>query len=107
MPNQKYRCEEACEHLVFEAGGTRKPVISYFSGITVRVCFEDAERRLYAAFGGCEAVFDCKGSLLEGDFPEKQQKYVAVWADMRREELAVMWYMMQEVGEYFKVRGLS
>jgi len=108
MPNQKYRCEEASrDMLLFAARDDRKPVISYFSGITIRVCFDDTQRRLYAAFGESEAVFDCKGSLLEGEFPAMQQKYVAVWADLRHDDLAVLWYMMQSVGEYFKIRGLN
>ena len=108
MPNQKYRSEAAREDLLlFAAGDTRKPVISYFSGITLRVRFGDAQQRIYAEYGENVAAFDFRGNLLEGSLPEKQRMYVAVWADLRRGELAVLRQMMETVGEYFKIRGLD
>jgi len=42
-----------------------------------------------------------------GQFPEKQQKYVEVWADIRRNDLDILWKLMQAEDAYFKIKGLD
>ena len=43
--------------------------------------------------------------MIAGNFPPKQTKYIVAWADIHREELAVLWEIMQNDEEYFKIRG--
>ena len=87
------------------------PVISHFYGIIVRMYFKDAEQHhkphFHARYGGDEASFDFDGNLLAGEFPAKQQKYIAVWADIHRDELSVLWDLMQTEEEYFRIKGLD
>jgi len=106
MPNQKQPPEEKYLDLTPQTPGTRTPLISYFAGIFIRMRF-GGEQRLYAEYGGDTATFDFGGNMLEGKFPEKQQKYVAVWADIRHTDLTVLWKIMQTEDAYFTIRGLD
>lgn len=45
--------------------------------------------------------------MIAGNFPPKQTKYIVAWADIHREELAVLWEIMQNDEEYFKIRGVG
>ena len=105
MPNQKYHPEEKYIEMSPQTPGTRTPVISYFAGIFIRVRF--GEQKLHAEYNKDKAVFDFEGNLLEGSFPDKQQKYIAVWADLRSTELTVLWKIMQSEDAYFTIKGLE
>ena len=87
------------------------PVISSFYGIVIRMYFNDAEQHhtpyFHAKYAGAEASFDLDGNMLSGEFPPKQAKYVAVWADIHRQELLALWDVMQTDEEYFKIKGLD
>ena len=45
----------------------------------------------HASYQGYEAVFDMEGNLVEGKMPKKQCRYIEVWADIHKEELAANW----------------
>ena len=107
MPNQKYSPEVRCIERLPESPGTPTPLITYFYGIFIRMGYREQEQRLYAAYGGETATFDFEGNLLEGQFPEKQRKYVEVWADIRRGDLVTLWKLMQREDAYFKIKGLD
>jgi len=106
MPNQKYHPEHKYLDFSPKTPGERMPLISYFHGIFIRMRFGD-EQRLYAEYGRGKAVFDFEGNLLEGEFPAKQQKYVAVWADIRHIELTVLCEVMRTEDAYFTIRGVD
>jgi hypothetical protein len=61
----------------------------------------------HAKYSEYEASFDLNGDMLVGNFPPNKAKYVAVWADIHQEELALLWEIMQTDGEYFKIKGLE
>ena len=107
MPNQKYYPQEL--YLATEPGkpGNREPLVSYFAGIFVRVHLGDEQPRLHVKYSKEMAVFDFEGKLLEGGLPEKQQKYIAVWADLRYTELMVLWEIMQREDTHIYIRGLD
>ena len=107
MPNQKYHPEEKYLEMSPQTPGNRTPLISYFHGIFIRMHLGEEQQRLHAEYGKDKAVFDFQGNLLEGSFPELQQKYVAVWADMRHTELTVLWKIMRTQDAYFTIRGLD
>jgi hypothetical protein len=106
MPNQKYPPEEKCIDMLPKTPGSRTPLISYFHGIFIRMRF-GGEQRLHAEYGEDKAAFDFDGNILEGTFPAKQRMYVAVWADLRRTELIVLWELMRTEEAYFNIRGLD
>ena len=87
--------------------GNPAPLISYFQDIFIRVRYGDTVQRLYAEYDENTATFDSAGSLLEGEFPEKQQLYIKVWADIRRHDLMVLRKLMQREDAYFKIKGLD
>jgi len=107
MPNQKQPPEEKYFELTPKTPGGGTPLISYFAGIFIRMRLGDEEQRLHAEYGKDRACFDFEGNLLEGEFPEKQQKYVAVWADIRQVELHTLWKIMRTEDAYFNIRGLD
>jgi len=87
------------------------PVISDFYGIVIRMYFNDTEQHhephFHAKYAGAEASFDLEGNLLAGEFPVKQQKYIAVWADIHGNELLALWNLMRTDEKYFKIKGLD
>ena len=106
MPNQKYHPESKYLSMQPEPPNNPTPLISYFSGIFIRVHYGDPQH-LHIAYGEDTATFDFDGHLLAGQFPEKQQKYIEVWADLRRTELTVLQKLMHTEDAYFKIRGLD
>ena len=107
MPNQKQPPEDKRLEYLPEPASSSQPLITYFHGIFIRMRCRDEQQRLYVQYGGDTATFDFEGNLLEGEFPSKQQKYVEVWADIRRQDLRVLWELMRREDAYFKIRGLE
>jgi len=107
MPNQKYPPVETCREQLPDTPGNRMPLISYFAGIFIRMEYGDAERRLHAEYAEDKAVFGFDGKLLAGEFPAKQQMYVAVWADIRGNDLNTLWELMNREDSHFKLKGLD
>jgi len=107
MPNQHYPPDPLRRAMVPEAAGNPSPVISYFHGIFIRMRLDDTRPCFHAAYGESTAVFDLGGNILEGEFPEKQRMYAAVWADIHRAELGVLWDLMRRESAYFTIRGLN
>ena len=107
MPNQKYYPEEKYIEMSPQTPGSRTPLISYFHGIFIRMRLGDEQQHLHAEYGKDTATFDFEGNILEGEFPDKQQKYVAVWADIRRVDLHTLWKIMRTQDAYFNIRGLD
>jgi len=87
------------------------PVISHFYGIIIRMYFKDSEQHhkphFHAKYGGDEASFDLDGNLIAGEFPAKEKKLVVAWAVIHRDDLAVLWDLMQTEEEFFKIKGLD
>ena len=87
------------------------PVISQFFGIIVRMYFNDDEQHhtphFHVKYGEYEATFDIDGTLLAGQFPNRQTKYVVAWADIHKDELAALWDIMQTEDQFFKIKGLE
>jgi len=107
MPNQKYPPESQRSAMLPEPPGTPAPLISYFSGIFIRIRYGDPQQRLYAEYADDTAVFDSEGNLLEGHLPDMQKKYIEVWADLRRHDLMVLRKLMKTEDAYFKIKGLD
>ena len=87
------------------------PIISAFYGIAIQMYFDDSTQphtpHFHALYGGTEAVFDLDGNVIARSFPKRQTRFVAVWADIHREELLTLWEVVQRTGDYFKIKGLD
>ena len=69
------------------------PVVSMFFGIIIRM-YNNGEHNpphFHASYQGCNAVFNMDGDLVEGDMPKRQQKLIAAWAELHRDELLANW----------------
>ena len=60
----------------------------------------------HAYYGESEGVFDLAGELLEGDLPTRQQRLVAAWTEIHREELLANWKLACERQPLYKIEPL-
>ncbi len=84
------------------------PTISMFLGIIIRM-FNTNEHNpphFHAYYQGCEAVFDMDGEIIDGDFPKRQTKFVAAWAELHRDELLANWELAQDNQPLYKIEPL-
>lgn len=81
--------------------------ISMFYGIIISMYGNDHNLpHFHARYQGSEAEFDFDGNLLAGDLPEKQVRYIQVWADIHREDLMTNWEMLQSEGKVERIEPL-
>lgn len=84
------------------------PVISMFYGIIIRM-FNNGEHNpphFHASYQGFEAVFNMDGEMTGGKMPKRQQKYIAVWADIHKEELLANWELSTSDQQPYKIDPL-
>ena len=73
------------------------PEVSDFYGISVEIRYnEHNPPHFHAKYGEYEAQFDFDGNIINGEFPPKKARMVAVWAEMRREDLEINWNLAKE-----------
>ena len=60
----------------------------------------------HAEYQGHNATFDLEGNMLNGDMPIKQQKYIAVWADIHADELYENWNITKNSKQPQKIEPL-
>ncbi len=87
------------------------PVISMFYGIIIRMYFMDnkqhSEPHIHVEYGEHSAVYALDdGALLAGNLPGKQNKLVAAWIELRREELQADWQLAVRGDAPFKIEPL-
>lgn len=51
-------------------------------------------------------MFYLDGEMFKGDIPERQQKYIQVWADIHHAELLEAWQDASENRDLTSIRGL-
>jgi len=87
------------------------PLISHFYGILIRMFFRDEEQHhqphFHAIYADYSASYSFEGDVLAGNIPLRQHKLVVAWAELHKDELAALWRVMQESGEYFSIKGLE
>ena len=84
------------------------PIISMFLGIIIRM-FNNGEHNpphFHASYQGHEAVFDMEGELMDGDMPKRQQKFIAAWAELHKDELLANWELAMEKQQLYKIEPL-
>ena len=83
-----------------------------FYGILVSIFFEDNARHntshIHVRYQGNKAAISIEdGSLLAGNFPNKQLKLVQAWIELHREELLADWELALNGEEPFKIAPLQ
>ena len=79
-----------------------------FLGIIIRM-FNNGEHNpphFHASYQGHEAVFDMEGELMDGDMPKRQQKFIAAWAELHKDELLANWELAMEKQQLYKIEPL-
>lgn len=87
------------------------PVISMFYGIIIRMYFMDnkqhSQPHIHVEYGEHSAVYALgDGALLAGSLPSKQNKLVAAWIELRKEELLADWQLAVKGDAPFKIEPL-
>ena len=68
------------------------PEVSEFYGISIEIRHKEHNPpHFHATYGDYRAVFDFDGNIIKGEFPPKKARMLAVWAEMRREDLEIDW----------------
>ena len=84
------------------------PIISMFLGIIIRM-FNNGEHNpphFHASYQDYEAVFDMEGDIMDGDMPKRQQKFIAAWAELHKDELLANWELAMEKQQLYKIEPL-
>ena len=83
------------------------PTLSMFYGIVTRMYFDDHNPpHFHALYQDSKASFDFEGNLLEGSMPQKQQKLIAAWATIHKDDLEANWQLASEEEALFKIEPL-
>lgn len=83
------------------------PTISMFFGIIIRMYFDDhTPPHFHAIYQDFTATFDFDGTIIKGEFPQKQAKFIAAWALIHREELEANWRLAAEQQPLYKIDPL-
>lgn len=83
------------------------PTISMFYGIVIRMYWNDHQPpHFHALYQDHKAVFDLEGNLTEGVMPSKQQKLIAAWAEIHRDELRANWVLARDQEALFRIDPL-
>ena len=83
------------------------PTLSMFFGIIIRMFVDDHNPpHFHAQYQDAIAIFDLEGDLLEGDFPSKQAKLVAAWAEIHHDELSANWELAKNKESLFRIDPL-
>ena len=71
------------------------PTVSSFSGITIRMYFNDhVPPHFHAEYGDDEVLVDIEAlDIYAGDLPKRALRVVLAWATLRQEELRVNWLL--------------
>lgn len=84
------------------------PTISMFYGIIIRM-YNNGEHNLphfHASYQGYHAVFSFEGEVTDGEMPKRQQKFIAAWAEIHKEELIANWELAMSEQPLYKIEPL-
>ena len=84
------------------------PTISMFYGIIIRM-YNNGEHNpphFHASYQGYNAVFNFDGEVTDGEMPNKQQKIVAAWAEIHKDELLANWELAMNEQPLYKIEPL-
>jgi len=85
------------------------PILSMFFGIIIKMYnrSEHNPPHFHAKYQDYEASFDMDGKVIEGQFPKKQEKLVAAWVELHRDELLANWELAINKQTLYKIDPLK
>jgi len=85
------------------------PALSMFYGIIISMYNNDEHNppHFHARYQGYDATFDFDGNLQKGDMPKRQQKLIAAWAEIHRDELIANWELAITEQPLYKIDPLK
>lgn len=87
------------------------PTLSMFFGLIIRMYYAPKEHNpphihvYYQDFSATVDISSCE--ILEGRLPSKQQRLVAAWIEIHREELIADWTLCQNGEKPFTIEPLK
>lgn len=84
------------------------PTISMFFGIIIRM-YNNGEHNpphFHAFYQDFKGVFNFEGELIDGDMPKRQQKFIAAWSELHKDELFANWEMAMNKEPLFQIAPL-
>ncbi len=87
------------------------PIISQFYGIIISMFFNDIDKHhkphIHVQYGEFNCTFDFEGNILSGKIPNKQRKLVEAWIELRKDDLNVLWKIVQDGSGSFYIEPLK
>lgn len=87
------------------------PSISEFYGIKIYMYWNDNRQHkmphFHAYYAGKNAVFDLKGSLLDGNLPLRARQLIKEWALENQKEITYAWKCVEDNKTPHKIKGLK
>lgn len=83
------------------------PTISMFFGIIITMYYDEHNPpHFHATYQDYKAAFNLDGELITGEMPKRQQKFIAAWAEMHRDELLANWQLAENEQQLYKIDPL-
>ena len=85
------------------------PVLSMFFGIIIKM-YNNGEHNpphFHAEYQGEKAVFNMNGEIIKGKIPKKQEKLVAAWVELHRDELLANWELAINEQSLYRIDPLK
>lgn len=85
------------------------PTISMFFGIIIRMynTGEHNPPHFHASYKGYNAVFNMDGEMTEGEMPRKQQRLIAAWTEIHKDELLANWELALSEQPLYRIDPLK
>lgn len=85
------------------------PTISMFYGILIQMYNNNEHNppHFHAIYGEFKAIFTIDGDVLEGSFPKNQQKLIAAWTVLHKDELEANWKLAINGEALYKIEPLK
>ena len=85
------------------------PILSMFFGIIIRMHNNDEHNppHFHAEYQGYEASFNMQGEIIKGRIPKKQEKLIAAWVELHKEELLANWKLAIDKQTLYRIDPLK
>lgn len=60
----------------------------------------------HATYQDYNAVFNMDGEITDGEMPKRQQKFIAAWAELHKDELLANWELAMSEQPLYKIEPL-
>jgi len=84
------------------------PEICRFYGIIIKMYFnEHNPPHFHTEYEGYKVTITIEAGILEGKMPKRALNLIFEWLEIHHEELMNNWILIEELGEYSKIKPLE